>query len=320
MNKRWIVAGGGTLAAVGGARAVRSYRGQMHEIKRRLDAGSTVADTAYGPIEYATVGDGPAVLVAHGIGGGYDQGMLATRLTKEVPFKTIAISRFGYLRTPLARYKTPEEQADAYAALLDKLGIDKVAMVGISAGGTSAVHFALRHPDRCWALVSIAGVTRPFDPKLSHSDKAFVALVNRDLGLWLLTRLAEGRLYSIYNITPSLRDSMADQPEKLKVIRSILFSFPMNHRRLGFENDLANFPRIPTLPVERIAVPTLAVHGTADTVVPLEHSRFLADNVPSARLLSVEGGGHLSIVTHTEQALTGAMEFLKKISLTDTVA
>jgi len=313
MNKRWIVAGGGTLAAVGGARAVRGYREQMREIKRRLDAGSTVADTAYGPIEYATIGDGPAVLVAHGIGGGYDQGMLATHLTKEVPFKTISISRFGYLRTPLARYKTPEEQADAYAALLDKLGIDKVAMVGISAGGTSAIHFALRHPDRCWALVSIAGVTRRLDPNLSRSQKAFVALVNRDMGLWLLTSLAEERLYSIYNITPSLRDSMVDEPEKLKIIRSVLFSFPMNHRRLGFENDMENFPRIPALPVERIAVPPLAVHGTADTVVPFEHSRFLADNVPGARLLSVEGGGHLSIVTHTEQALTGTMEFLSSV-------
>jgi pimeloyl-ACP methyl ester carboxylesterase len=317
MNKRWIVAGGGTLAAVGGARAVRGYREQMREIKRRLDAGSTVADTAFGPIEYATVGEGPPVLVAHGIGGGYDQGLLVTHLTRDVPFKTISISRFGYLRTPLARYKTPIEQADAYAALLDKLGIDKVAMVGVSAGGTSAVHFALRHPDRCWALVSVAGVTQGFDPNLSHSQKAFVALVNRDLGLWLLTSLAEGRLYSVYNITPSLRESLADQPEKLQVIRSILFSFPMNHRRIGFENDLANFPRIQRLPVERITVPTLAVHGTADTVVPLEHSRFLADNVPGARLLSLKGAGHLGIVTHKEQALTGAMEFLKEVSSTN---
>jgi pimeloyl-ACP methyl ester carboxylesterase len=246
--------------------------------------------------------------------------MLVTHLTKEVPFRTIAISRFGYLRTPLARYKTPQEQADAYAALLDKLGIDKVAMVGISAGGTSAVHFALRHPDRCWALVSVAGVTRRLDPNLTRSQRAFVALVNRDLGLWLLTSLAEGRLYSIYNITPGLRESLADQPEKLKVIRSILFSFPMNHRRIGFENDMANFPQISAMPVEQISVPTLAVHGTADTVVPFEHSRFLADNVPGARLLSIEGGGHLGIVTHKEQALAGAMEFLKEVASTNKIA
>jgi pimeloyl-ACP methyl ester carboxylesterase len=309
---RWIMAGSGTLAAVGSARAIRGYRRQMREIKSRLVAGSRVADTSFGPIEYATVGEGPPVLVAHGIGGGYDQGLLVTRLTKEQPFKIISVSRFGYLRTPLARYSTPEEQADAYAALLDALGIEKAAIVGISAGGTSALHFALRHPDRCWALVSVAGVTERLAPTLSRSQKAFVALVNRDVGLWLLTTLAEEKLYSIYNITPQFRESIASQPEKLEVIRSILFAFPMDSRRVGFDNDMANFPRIPELPVERITAPTLAVHGTADTVVPFAHSRFIADRVPGAHLLSIEGGGHLSVVTHKEEALMGTMEFLKE--------
>ena len=307
-----LAAGGSTLAAVGGARALGRYRARMREIKGALDAGSVVVDTAFGPIEYGTVGEGPAVLVAHGIGGGYDQGMLVTRLTEELSFKIISVSRFGYLRTPLGKYRTPEEQADAYAALLDVLGIEKVAMVGISAGGTSALHFALRHPERCWALVSVAGVTQRLDPRLSRAERAFVALVNRDLGLWMLTSLAEERLYSLYNITPALRESLAGQPEKLEVLRAILFPFPMNHRRKGFNNDMANFARIPVLPVERIGVPTLAVHGTGDTVVPMSHSRFVVDKVPGARLLSIEGGGHLSVVTHTEQALSGVMEFLGK--------
>src|SRR5258708_22018697 len=172
--KRWIMAGSGTLAAVGSARAIRGYRQQMREIKSRLDAGSRVAGTAFGPIEYAVAGDGPSVLVAHGIGGGYDQGLLVTHLTKEQPFKIISVSRFGYLRTPLARYRTPEEQADAYAALLDTLGIEKAAIVGISAGGTSALYFALRHPERFWALVSVAGVTQRLVPNLSRTQRAFV--------------------------------------------------------------------------------------------------------------------------------------------------
>jgi pimeloyl-ACP methyl ester carboxylesterase len=309
--KKWIIAGGSTLAAVGGARALRDYRHKMRHIKDDLDAGSSIASTPFGPIEYATVGEGPPVLVAHGIGGGYDQGMLVTRLTDDRPFKIISVSRFGYLRTPLGPYTTPVQQADAYAALLDTLGIDRVAMVGISAGGTSALHFALRHPDRCWALISIAGVTQRLVHQFSRSAQAFISLVNRDLGLWTLTALAEERLYSVYNVTPALRRSLAAQPEKLEVLRAILFSFPMDHRRAGFSNDMANFPLIPRLPVERITAPTLAVHGTADTVVPFSHSRFLADNIPNARLLSIEGAGHLAIVTHKEQALTAVMDFLR---------
>ncbi len=314
--KKWVAAGGGTLAAMGGirgAKLLRGYRTEMQALQKRLDSASKVVDTAFGPVEYATLGDGPPVLVAHGIGGGYDQGMLVTRLTEDRPFKIISVSRFGYLRSPLGKYRTPEAQADAYAALLDALGIEKAAVVGISAGGTSAVHFALRHPDRCWALVSVAGVTQRLVPNLSRRDKTFVGLVNRDLTLWMLTRLAQERLYNIYNITPEFRESIMDQPEKLEVLRAILFSFPMDRRRAGFDNDMRNFPHIPVLPVERIKAPTLAVHGAADTVVPISHSRFLADNVPGARLLTIDGGGHLCVVTHKESVITGIMDFLREV-------
>jgi pimeloyl-ACP methyl ester carboxylesterase len=81
-------------------------------------------------------------------------------------------------------------------------------------------------------------------------------------------------------------------------------------RRKGFALDYSLFPNLPRYPVERISVPTLAVHGTDDSTVPFSHSRFLADNVPGARLLAIEGGRHLSIVTHKEIALTGVYRFL----------
>ena len=133
--------------------------------------------TPYGAIEYADEGSGPVILITHGILGGWDQGMLVTHLAdpSQRPFRIISVSRWGYLRTPIPHdpaLRTAEAQADAYEALLDTLGIDKVAMVGISGGGPSAIQFALRHPERCWALVSIAGVTRPiitnFQPHRAH--------------------------------------------------------------------------------------------------------------------------------------------------------
>ncbi|MEO8286053.1 MAG: alpha/beta hydrolase [Chloroflexota bacterium] len=312
--RKWIVAGGGTLAAVGGARALRGHRAQMRDLAGSLEARSKVADTAYGPIEYADFGDGPSLLVAHGIGGGYDQGMLVTRLTEDRPFRIISVSRFGYLRTPLGKYRSPEEQADAYAALLDTLGIEKVAVVGISAGGTSALLFALRHPERCWGLVMVAGVSQRLVPQLTRMERVFLSFLNRDISLWMMTSVAEDRLWSVYNITPEMRRKLAAQPEKLEVLRAILFSFPMDRRRAGFQNDMVNFPSIPIYPVERIAVPTMAVHGTADNVVPIAHSRFIADNVPGARLLTVEGAGHLAVVTHKEQVLPEVMNFLKDVA------
>ena len=63
-------------------------------------------------------------------------------------FFWICPSRFGYLRTPIPQNASFEAQADAYAALLDHLHIEKAAIIGLSIGGPSALLFALRHPDR----------------------------------------------------------------------------------------------------------------------------------------------------------------------------
>jgi pimeloyl-ACP methyl ester carboxylesterase len=52
---------------------------------------------------------------------------------------------------------TPADQADAYALLLDNLAIRQVDVIGISAGATSALQFALRHPDRITHLVIMSG-------------------------------------------------------------------------------------------------------------------------------------------------------------------
>jgi pimeloyl-ACP methyl ester carboxylesterase len=88
----------------------------MHEARERLLAGSQVILTNSGPIEYATVGDGYPVLVVHGAGGGYDQGLILAQFAGD-DFCRIAISRFGYLRTPLPANASPAAMADAYADL-----------------------------------------------------------------------------------------------------------------------------------------------------------------------------------------------------------
>ena len=72
--------------------------------------------------------------------------------------RVIAPSRPGYLGTVLDVGKTPRDQADAYADLLDALSIRKAAIVALSGGGPSAIQFAAHHADRCAALVLISAV------------------------------------------------------------------------------------------------------------------------------------------------------------------
>ena len=128
------------------------YQHDMHAARERLLTGSQVIQTNSGSIEYASIGDGYPVLVVHGAGGGYDQGLILAQFVGD-DFRRIAISRFGYLRTPLSINASPIAMADAYANLLDELNISKVAVLGMSRGGPSSLQFALRYPDRCSALV-----------------------------------------------------------------------------------------------------------------------------------------------------------------------
>ena len=111
--------------------------------------------TSRGLIEYATLGDGeePAVLVIHGTPGGYDQGLMMALRIGPWSLHVIAPSRPGYLGTALDVGKTPRDQADAYADLLDALSISRAAIVALSGGGPSSIQFAAHHPERCAALV-----------------------------------------------------------------------------------------------------------------------------------------------------------------------
>jgi len=66
------------------------------------------------------------------------------------------------MRTPLESGKTAAEAADLMAALLDKLNIDRVIVHGTSGGGPTAYSFAIRHPDKCAALITSCAVSGEF--------------------------------------------------------------------------------------------------------------------------------------------------------------
>ena len=291
------------------------YRREIVALKRKLRAGSKVARTALGPVEYAEVGEGIPVLAVHGICGGYDQGLIALGLWSDFPGRLIAVSRPGYLRTPLRVGKTWEGQADAYAALLDALGIEKAIVVGMSGGGPSVLQFALRHGQRCAALIMASTVTLPLDPGLTATQKALLTALNTDLGLWLFGALAPERLMALNGVGESTLRYVADDPVKMRLIWELVKPLPMSQRRAGFNNDLRQFPRTPMYLVERISAPTLVVHGMADRVVPLEQAEFVAAGVPGAERYYVEGGGHLCPITHSELLIPRIMEFLRPLGV-----
>ena len=91
----------------------------MRRAYARIRGGSTVIPSPFGDIEYAEAGTGQPVLVIHGSGGGFDQGGLLAGAVLGDNVRWIAPSRFGYLRSTFHQGATFDDQAHAYAFLLD---------------------------------------------------------------------------------------------------------------------------------------------------------------------------------------------------------
>ena len=113
--------------------------------------------TALGDVEFSLSGQPylPVLLGVHGGIGGHDKAEGLLSWVNPDRYRMLCPSRPGYLGTPISSGRTVEEQADLFAALLDALAIESVAVVAGSAGGPSACTFAIRHPDRAQALVAV---------------------------------------------------------------------------------------------------------------------------------------------------------------------
>lgn len=259
--------------------AVLAYQREMTVARERQRQGSQVLHTAHGPIEFATIGEGPPLMIAHSAMGGYDQGLATAQ--RFPGFHVIAPSRAGYLRTPLSTGPDPDAMADAFAALLDAQAVTAVIMVGWSAGAMSAIAFALRHPDRCRALILGSPITQP-PPAHVLNVFAAVSLSNRsDFLNWLISSAA-----ATFGLPLIERD-----PQTRAIMRAFTLANPASDRFPGFELDIAQMQHFAP-PLEAIAVPTFIIHGTLDILVPLDHARGAAGRIPGARLLVIPGGQH----------------------------
>ena len=173
-----------SVAAAGllGSRTYRRYRRDIGAARDRIRAaGSRVLETAAGPIEFAEVGAGEPILLSHGVIGGFDHSLAVVPEYLGPGFRALCPSRFGYLRTPLPADPSPAAQADAYAGLLDTLGLGRVAVMGTSAGGPSALQLALRHPGRVSALVLWSMAVPPYGVPAGFAATAMRAFFSSDL-------------------------------------------------------------------------------------------------------------------------------------------
>lgn len=264
-----------------------------------------VAETAKGPVEYARIGEGPPVLAIHGGPGGYDQGLLLFDWLTRAGFSLIAPSRPGYLGTPLSGGRTPAEQADLHAALLDTLGIEKVAVIGGSAGGPSGYEFAIRHPDRITALVAADAVVSKYLMPANAgpvTQALFLSGPGEQLISYFTKHYPKQTLHEFLRQESFLRPGQIDLQidaalkDPLQIRLLLRFSRSMSEyprRRAGVENDLETLAQLTDLPVDRIRCPVLVIHGTHDSDVLFYHGVYAYENIPNVEKMWVREGSHL---------------------------
>jgi pimeloyl-ACP methyl ester carboxylesterase len=282
-----------------------SYTRDIRRARDRVAIGSRIGQTAVGPIEYAEVGRGPAVLLVHGAGGGFDQALdLGGEIAAE-GLRVIAMSRFGYLRTPMPTDASPAAQADAHAALLDALGLGSAAIIGISAGAPSSMQFALRHAGRCTALVLLVPLAyAPRQGAVPLPSPAALAVyagaLKRDWLYWLLLKAAPRLLQKTILATQPRVVAQASAGEQRRAQALLENILPVSARQRGLLNDAAIGTHIERFPLESIRSRTLLLSLRDDLYGTFDNARYSAEHIPGARFVSYPSGGHVWIGHHAD--------------------
>jgi 2-hydroxy-6-oxonona-2,4-dienedioate hydrolase len=277
------------------------YAWDMRGAYARIRGVSSLISTPYGEIEFTQGGSGPPVLVIHGSGGGYDQGELIVQAVLGSDVHWIAPSRFGYLRSTYFDGATFDDQAHAYASLLDALGIETVAVVALSHGGPSALLFAVLHPERVSSLTllsaGVAASTVGDQSDANRKGNMLVTIYKSDLLYWGASTLFRQQFLRLLGANDAVIAGLTPDQRAL-ASRVIDDMNPASPRARG-----AAFDNTAAVPNERIAAvraPTLVVHAKDDGLQLFHNAEFAVATIPGARLLAYEKGGHLLMVT--EQA------------------
>jgi pimeloyl-ACP methyl ester carboxylesterase len=179
--------------------------------------------------------------------------------------------------------------ADA-AGVLDAYELAAGHIVGVSAGGAFAQLLALDAPDRVFSLILIStSPAVPIERELPPPTEEFGRFVSTAKVDWsdadsMIEYLVDYARVLAGGRRPFDEDAARDFMRR-DVERARDFAAVQNHDSIPDDGGQSE-------PLSSIVVPTLVVHGTADPMFPAEHGEALAEEIPGARLLRLEGAGH----------------------------
>ena len=212
---------------------------------------------------YRDSGEGQPLLMLHGFTGSGDdwKHVFAEPITE---YRVIAPDLRGHGRStnPSGSFRFADVARDIYA-LLDQLGIDRVAAIGISAGANTLLHMATQQPARIGAMIHVSGT-----PRFPEHARAIMR-----------TMTEEGRSTAEWT---EMRGRHHQGDEQIRALWRHVREFADDRDDMNF--DAAK--------LATITARTLIVHGDRDPLYPLELAVELFRAIPNAALHVVPNGGH----------------------------
>lgn len=224
-----------------------------------------------------------------------------TGLSPEFRLITVDLRGHGESDAPLW-FSSMEQFADDLVGLMDHLGLEQAVFVGLSMGGYILFALHRRHPERIKALVLADTRAQPDTPEGRAGRFAMAQTVHQE-GPAAVAALMLPKLLS----PPSLKD----RPDLVETVRRIITA----NQASGIAGDLMGMALRPdsTPQLKEIGCPTLVIVGEHDIATPPEDARFMADQIPNARLQVIPSAGHLSNLEQPEPFTDAIRSFLKTL-------
>ncbi len=262
-------------------------------------------------IAYQLVGDGPFDLVF--VPGFVTHMELQWRLPGFESFLTdlgsfSRLIRFDKRGTgmsdPVSGAPSLETRMDDVRAVMDAVGSHRAAFYGLSEGAAMSILFAATYPERTAALVLRSCSPRTLwapDFPWGRSEAAYQRQVEQALGVYASRAEARAAVHAL---------GMRDDDEIEAFIDYVRYGASPGMLealyRMNREIDVRD-----VLPMVR--VPTLVMHGSEDEVIPVELGAYMARRLPSARLVELEGVGHLALRAGGVRIQAELERFLKDV-------
>ncbi len=252
-----------------------------------------------GPISlfFTDVGDGPPLLLLHGLGSCGDDWLFQTP-EFSTRFRVIAPNLRGHQPSSLiAGPITVADLAADIAALMDVLDVAAAHVVGLSLGGLVAQQLAIDFPRKVKRLV----LTNAFAHLWPTSLREVVILSRRAIVSALLPLTATARIVAA---------DLFSRPEQLPYRQAVLDRIAANDAR-SYRYLVGAIRRFDTRrQLDRITAPTLIVTGDRDNVVPRGCQQQLANGIPDSRWIVVKDSGHVTPIDQPEEFNRIVLPFL----------